>query len=88
MSAPQRLTGEPTAETVLAALDAASGGKIADTRLIAPEVSTTAADQQTDPAKRSEANEAIFKERARWQLALSDVLKSLVSREMVVMEKL
>lgn len=64
MSAPQRLTGEPTAEAVLAALDAAPNGKIADTRLIAPEVSTTAADQQTDPVKRSEANEAIFKERA------------------------
>lgn len=88
MSAPQRLTGEPTAEAVLAALDAAPNGKIADTRLIAPQVPPTAADQQTDPVKRSEANEAIFKERARWQLALSDVLKSLLSKEMVVMEKL
>ncbi|KAJ1028740.1 hypothetical protein NDA16_001905 [Ustilago loliicola] len=88
MSPPQRLTGEPTAEAVLSALDAAPNGKIADTRLIAPEVSTAAADQQTDPVKRSEANEAIFKERARWQLALSDVLKSLLSKEMVVMEKL
>ncbi|GAC96446.1 phenylalanyl-tRNA synthetase alpha chain [Pseudozyma hubeiensis SY62] len=88
MSAPQRLAGEPTAESVLAALDAAPGGKIGDTRSIAPEVPTTSADSAADPAKRSEANEAVFKERARWQLALSDVLKSLLSKEMVAMEKL
>ncbi len=30
----------------------------------------------------------MFKERARWQLALSDVLKSLLSKEMLVMDKL
>ncbi|SNX83369.1 probable FRS2 - phenylalanine--tRNA ligase beta chain, cytosolic [Melanopsichium pennsylvanicum] len=88
MSAPQHLIGEPTAESVLAALDSAPNGVISDTRTIAPIVPTTQSNSATDPAARSSANEAVFKARAQWQLALSDVLKSLVSREMVVMEKL
>ncbi|PWZ00743.1 putative FRS2-phenylalanine--tRNA ligase beta chain, cytosolic [Testicularia cyperi] len=88
MSSPSKLTGELTAEAVLAVLDAAPGGKIADTRAIAPDVSVSVSSAEQDPAKRAEANEQVFKERARWQLALSDVLKSLVAKEMVVMEKL
>ena len=58
MSAPQRLTGEPTAETVLAALDSAPNGTISDTRLIAPIVSTSAAASATVPAAGASSSSA------------------------------
>lgn len=86
-SQPAKLTGDPTPETLLGLLDQV--GTIADSRAIAPDVTITAdPSTDTDPAKRAELNDNIFKERARWQLALSDVLKSLLSKEMVTSNKL
>ncbi|KAN0063317.1 Phenylalanyl-tRNA synthetase, beta subunit, cytoplasmic [Thecaphora frezii] len=83
-----RISGDPTPEALLSLLDAA--GNIEDSRLIAPnvQISADATTTEQHSAKRAETNEAVFKERARWQLALSDVLKSLLSKEMVTVEKL
>ncbi|PWN51939.1 putative FRS2-phenylalanine--tRNA ligase beta chain, cytosolic [Violaceomyces palustris] len=84
MSAPSPILEELTPELLLQALDKAPGGKIPDSRQIAPPSSVD--ENVQDPKKRAELAEVVHKERARWQLGLSDVVKSLLSKEMVTSE--